>query len=63
MDETAVRSRGAAHRTQPWTSAAALHGWARLIMEGLIWEPAAPRVFTPAVVESDEEEESEDETH
>ncbi len=27
---------------------------------GLIWEPAAPRVFTPEVIESDEDEESED---
>lgn len=27
---------------------------------GLIWEPAAPRIFTPAVIETDEEEESED---
>jgi len=27
---------------------------------GLIWEPAAPRIFTPAVMESDEEEEAED---
>ncbi len=24
---------------------------------GLIWEPAAPRIFTPPVIESDEEEE------
>jgi PilZ domain len=27
---------------------------------GLIWEPAAPRVFTPAVIESDDEEDGED---
>ena len=27
---------------------------------GLIWEPAAPRIFTPAVIESDEDEEGED---
>ena len=27
---------------------------------GLIWEPAAPRIFTPAIIESDEEEEGED---
>jgi hypothetical protein len=27
---------------------------------GLIWEPAAPRVFAPMATESDEEEESED---
>ena len=28
---------------------------------GLIWEPAAPRVFTPPATESEEEEEGEDE--
>jgi PilZ domain-containing protein len=27
---------------------------------GLIWEPAAPRVYTPAAIESDEEDEGED---